>query len=50
MNSEAYLFLNIPDGKKGGVHFLKSIPVLLNFVKSFIRDKKRILIHGRYGN
>lgn len=49
LESEKYLFLNIPDGKKGAQQFLKCIPVLLTFLKPFINTKKRILLHSKFG-
>ncbi|KAI8320116.1 initiator tRNA phosphoribosyl transferase [Martensiomyces pterosporus] len=44
-----YLFLDIPEGKRGQVELAKSIPKALEFVKPFVEQKKRVLIHCSQG-
>ncbi|KAI7831072.1 tRNA A64-2'-O-ribosylphosphate transferase [Kickxella alabastrina] len=45
-----YLFLSIPEGKRGQVELGRSIPQALEFVRSFVGDpQKRILVHCSQG-
>jgi tRNA A64-2'-O-ribosylphosphate transferase len=44
-----YLFLNIPEGKKGQHEILKAIPKALEFVGPFIRAGKKVLVHCAQG-
>jgi len=44
-----YLFLDIPEGKKGQVKLLGSIPKALSFVEEKLRRGDRILVHCAQG-
>ncbi|KAJ1963429.1 tRNA A64-2'-O-ribosylphosphate transferase [Dipsacomyces acuminosporus] len=44
-----YLFLDIPEGKRGQVELAKSIPKALEFIKPLLEAKKRVLIHCSQG-
>ena len=45
----AYLFLDIPEGKKGQSRLLDCIPRALEFSESCIKQKKRVLVHCLHG-
>jgi tRNA A64-2'-O-ribosylphosphate transferase len=47
--SQHYLYLDIPEGKKGQNELFRSITPFLNWIAPFIMQKKRILIHCMQG-
>lgn len=48
-HSDQYLFLNIPEGKRGERKLGQSIPLALSFSQPHILAKHRILIHCSQG-
>ncbi|RKP10460.1 tRNA A64-2'-O-ribosylphosphate transferase [Thamnocephalis sphaerospora] len=44
-----YLFLNIPEGKKGQNRLLATLPLALQFAEAPMREHKRILVHCAKG-
>jgi tRNA A64-2'-O-ribosylphosphate transferase len=46
----AYLYLSIPEGKKGQNELFQSIPEALKFVLGFLSRGKTVLIHCMQGN
>jgi tRNA A64-2'-O-ribosylphosphate transferase len=48
--SKRYLFLNIPEGKKGQHVFFESIPKMLKFVTEPLSFGKKVLFHCAQGN
>jgi tRNA A64-2'-O-ribosylphosphate transferase len=46
---QQYLYLDIPEGKKGQKQLYSSIPIVLAWVKPFLEEKKRILFHCMQG-
>lgn len=48
-NPDSYLYLAIPEGKRGQNELFRSIPTALNFALKFLKDNNRILIHCMQG-
>ncbi|KNC98283.1 tRNA A64-2'-O-ribosylphosphate transferase [Spizellomyces punctatus DAOM BR117] len=44
-----YLYLPIPEGKKGQHELFRCLPIVLNFVQNPIKDGKKILFHCMQG-